>query len=89
MLPLNILSASNGALMKARVPLDPLTLEPWELDNPETEGGTSIAGVPGRAPAIELELPLTLNAGAPPAGKVFSTSFDGVEVSKGGCSSRH
>ncbi|BGP24508.1 methylitaconate delta-isomerase [Rhodotorula toruloides] len=54
--PLSILSASNGVLMRARVPIDPITLLPWE---PEPGQGIEIAGVPGRDEAgIEVEMPL-------------------------------
>lgn len=55
LLPISILSASNGLLMKARVPVDPVTLEVWE---PESGEGTVIAGVPGEALGIEIELPI-------------------------------
>lgn len=80
MFPLSILSASNGALMRARVPLDPVTLEPWELSNSDEEGGVSIAGVPGRAAGIEVELPLSVDESAPPAGAVYSATLEGYEV---------
>lgn len=43
--------------MRARVPVDPDTLEVWE---PRAGDGTSvkIAGVPGEALGIEVEMPL-------------------------------
>lgn len=55
--PLSILSASNGNVMRARVPIDPLTLQVWEP--PEGEGCT-IAGVPGEDAGIEVEMPIEL-----------------------------
>jgi hypothetical protein len=53
--PLTILSASNGALMRVRVPIDPWTLQVWEP--PEGEGCV-IAGVPGEEVGIEVEMPI-------------------------------
>ncbi|ORY92664.1 hypothetical protein BCR35DRAFT_286005 [Leucosporidium creatinivorum] len=53
--PLSILSASNGAIMRARVPIDPITLQVWQP--PEGEG-VKIAGVPGEEVGIEVEMPM-------------------------------
>ncbi|KAM0746909.1 DUF453-domain-containing protein [Meredithblackwellia eburnea MCA 4105] len=54
--PLRILSASNGNVMAARVPIDPVTLRLWE---PAEGEGCEIAGVPGKdEPPIEVEMPL-------------------------------
>ena len=85
MFPLSILSASNGALMRARVPLDPISLEQWELGEEDlTAGkGVEIAGVPGKAPGIEVELPLKFDKGAPAAGEVFEIEFEGLKLSLG------
>lgn len=60
MFPLSILSASNGILMKANVPIDPISLQVWEPRNPGQ--GCEIAGVPGKdEPGIEIEMPLESN----------------------------
>lgn len=54
--PLSILSASNGVLMRARVPIDPYSLQLWE---PAPGEGAEIAGVPGRdEPGVMVEMPL-------------------------------
>ncbi|GAA5907229.1 hypothetical protein JCM8208_006725 [Rhodotorula glutinis] len=56
LLPLSILSASNGVLMRARVPVDPYSLQAYE---PAPGEGVAIAGVPGSdEPGIEVEMPL-------------------------------
>ncbi|KAM0787543.1 hypothetical protein ACM66B_003614 [Microbotryomycetes sp. NB124-2] len=55
MFPLSILSTSNSALLRARVPIDPITLQPWE---PPEGQGVKIAGVPEEGAGIELETPL-------------------------------
>ncbi|GAA5942106.1 hypothetical protein JCM3775_007403 [Rhodotorula graminis] len=56
LLPLSVLSASNGVLMRARVPVDPYSLQVWEHAPGE---GVAIAGVPGcDEPGIEVEMPL-------------------------------
>ncbi|GAA5846024.1 hypothetical protein JCM9279_004760 [Rhodotorula babjevae] len=56
LLPLSILSASNGVLMRARIPVDPYSLQAWE---PAPGEGVAIAGVPGcDEPGIEVEMPL-------------------------------
>ena len=56
LLPLSILSASNGVLMRARVPVDPFSLQAWE---PAPGEGVAVAGVPGcDEPGIEVEMPL-------------------------------
>lgn len=84
MFPLEILSASNGALMRARVPLDPLTLQVWE---PAKGQGTSIAGVPGEAAGIEVEMPIQTGKEAPGELPTRNTvdviNVDGEEVSLG------
>ncbi|BGP31927.1 hypothetical protein JCM10296v2_003706 [Rhodotorula toruloides] len=78
--PLSILSASNGVLMRARVPIDPLTLLPWE---PEAGQGVEIAGVPGRDEAgIEVEMPLEASEGGG-AGLVTGNSTDVVKLDDG------
>ncbi|GAA5944928.1 uncharacterized protein JCM15063_001994 [Sporobolomyces koalae] len=56
MFPLSILSASNGLVMRARVPIDPVSLQIYE---PSPGQGCEIAGVPGRDESgIEIEMPL-------------------------------
>lgn len=60
MLSFNILSASNGLLMRARVPIDPVTLQVWE---PAEGEGCVIAGVPGEAAGIEVEMPIEVVEG--------------------------
>ncbi|BGO93994.1 hypothetical protein NBRC10512_003626 [Rhodotorula toruloides] len=78
--PLSILSASNGVLMRARVPIDPLTLLPWE---PEAGQGVEIAGVPGRDEAgIEVEMPLEASEGGA-AGLVRRNAQDVVKLEDG------
>ena len=74
MLPINILSASNGVLMRARVPLDPLTLQVWE---PAEGEGVALAGVPGEAAGIEVQMPLEGGEGV---GIVTGRAEDMVEV---------
>ncbi|GAA6042290.1 hypothetical protein JCM8097_000617 [Rhodosporidiobolus ruineniae] len=81
MFPLSILSASNGVLMRARVPLDPLTLMPWE---PKPGEGAEIAGVPGRDEAgIEVELPLETGEGGAEGGLVTGRPRDVVKLDDG------
>lgn len=53
--PLSILSASNGAVMRARVPIDPVTLQVWQ---PLEGEGVRIAGVPSEEVGIEVEMPM-------------------------------
>lgn len=60
LLPISILSAATGDVFIARVPLHPTTLEVWE---PEAGKGCVIAGVPGEAAGIILELPLAEGGG--------------------------
>ncbi|BGP15985.1 hypothetical protein JCM10213_004801 [Rhodosporidiobolus nylandii] len=80
MFPLSILSASNGALMRARVPLDPITLLPWV---PEPGKGVEIAGVPGRdEPGVEVEMPLD-GAGEGGTGLVTGRPVDMVKLEDG------
>ncbi|GAA5981795.1 hypothetical protein JCM10908_004611 [Rhodotorula pacifica] len=56
LIPLSILSASNGVLMRAQVPIDPYSLQVWE---PAPGEGAEIAGVPGRdEPGVVVEMPL-------------------------------
>ncbi|KAL8279871.1 hypothetical protein RQP46_007721 [Phenoliferia psychrophenolica] len=55
--PLSILSASNGKIMRARVPIDPMSLQMWE---PPEGQGCQIAGVPGEDAGIEVEMPIEL-----------------------------
>lgn len=60
--PISILSASNGVVVKARVPIDPVSLQVYEPDEPGR--GCRIAGVPGQdEPGIEVELPLGSSGG--------------------------
>lgn len=53
--PISIFSAANSQVLRARVPIDPITLQVWE---PEVGKGVKIAGVPEEAAAIECEMPL-------------------------------
>ncbi|GAA6002413.1 hypothetical protein JCM10207_001107 [Rhodosporidiobolus poonsookiae] len=81
MLPLSILSASNGVLMRARVPVDPISLLPWE---PKEGEGVEIAGVPGRdEPGIEVEMPLETGGGGAEAGLVTGRPRDVVKLEDG------
>ncbi|KAK4051214.1 hypothetical protein OIV83_003036 [Microbotryomycetes sp. JL201] len=61
MLPLSILSASNSAILRARVPIDPISLQPWD---PPPGQGEKIAGVPEEGAGIELETPLQADDGS-------------------------
>lgn len=76
MFPLSIMSASNSAIMKARVPLHPWTLQPWE---PPAGQGAQIAGVPGTAAGIEVELPMETGEGGG-NGLVTGRPTDEVEI---------
>ncbi|GAA5907805.1 uncharacterized protein JCM6883_001899 [Sporobolomyces salmoneus] len=77
MFPLSILSASNGVLMKAHIPIDPVSLQVWE---PRVGEGCEIAGVPGKdEPGIEVEMPLDLGEG----GLVTGRTKDTVELEDG------
>ncbi|GAA6024994.1 hypothetical protein JCM8202_002180 [Rhodotorula sphaerocarpa] len=77
--PLSILSASNGALMRARVPLDPLSLQIWE---PPAGQGAEVAGVPGRdEPGIMVEMPL--DGSAEKGGLVTGQPRDVVRLDDG------
>ncbi|BGP39916.1 hypothetical protein JCM10450v2_003893 [Rhodotorula kratochvilovae] len=79
--PLSILSASNGVLMHARVPVDPITLQLWE---PAPGEGVEIAGVPGRdEPGIEVEMPLEQGDGSAAGGLVTGRSRDVVRLDDG------
>lgn len=81
--PLKILSASNGKIMRARVPIDPFTLQAWE---PAEGEGCQIAGVPGEAAGIEIEMPLELDEGDGGGGWLVTgrakdiVEVDGVQV---------
>ncbi|KAK4056899.1 hypothetical protein OIO90_002149 [Microbotryomycetes sp. JL221] len=55
MFPLSILSTSNSTILKANVPINPITLQPWI---PEPGQGLQIAGVPERGAGIQIETPL-------------------------------
>ncbi|GAA6060511.1 hypothetical protein JCM10212_005592 [Sporobolomyces blumeae] len=58
--PISLLSASNGVVMRAHVPIDPVSLQVYE---PARGRGVEIAGVPGRdEPGIEVEMPLDFDA---------------------------
>ncbi|GAA5824209.1 hypothetical protein JCM11251_001568 [Rhodosporidiobolus azoricus] len=79
--PLSILSASNGVLMKARVPIDPISLLPWEPNEGE---GVEIAGVPGKdEPGIEVEMPLDAGDGCASAGLVTGSARNVVQLDNG------
>lgn len=79
MFPLSILSASNGAVMRARVPIDPLTLQVWE---PPAGQGVEIAGVPGRdEPGVMVEMPLDAASGQ--GGLVTGNARDVVRLGDG------
>ncbi|GAA5977652.1 hypothetical protein JCM11641_006890 [Rhodosporidiobolus odoratus] len=81
MFPLSILSASNGVLMRARVPLDPITLHPWE---PAPGEGVGIAGVPGKEESgIEVEMPLEVTGGIARSGLVTGRPTDTVKLENG------
>ena len=55
MFPVRLLVASSGQIVKAEVPL---TLYKGGMWYPDVEGGTTISGVPGRAPGILISTPL-------------------------------
>lgn len=79
--PLSILSASNGVLMRARVPIDPYSLQLWE---PAPGEGAEIAGVPGRdEPGIEIEMPLDGGDGSTNGGLVTGRPKDIVRLDDG------
>ncbi|GAA5916682.1 hypothetical protein JCM6882_002265 [Rhodosporidiobolus microsporus] len=79
--PLSILSASNGVLMRAKVPIDPISLLPWEPNEGE---GVEIAGVPGKdEPGIEVEMPLDSGEGGASAGLVTGNAKDVVKLDNG------
>lgn len=79
MFPLSILSASNGAVMRARVPIDPLTLQVWE---PPAGQGVEIAGVPGKdEPGVMVEMPLDAASGR--GGLVTGSARDTVRLEDG------
>ncbi|GAA6002233.1 uncharacterized protein JCM10292_000820 [Rhodotorula paludigena] len=79
--PLSILSASNGVLMRARVPIDPYSLQLWE---PAPGEGAEIAGVPGRdEPGIEIEMPLDGGEGSANGGLVTGRAEDIVQLDDG------
>ncbi|GAA5869696.1 hypothetical protein JCM8547_005108 [Rhodosporidiobolus lusitaniae] len=79
--PLSILSASNGVLMRARVPIDPYSLQPWE---PGPGEGVEIAGVPGAdEPGIEVEMPLETGGGNAQGGLVTGMPKDVVKLDNG------
>ncbi|KWU46289.1 DUF453-domain-containing protein [Rhodotorula sp. JG-1b] len=78
--PLSILSASNGVLMRARVPIDPYSLQLWE---PAPGEGAEIAGVPGRdEPGVMVEMPLHGGAGGK-GGLVTGNLKDQVRLGDG------
>ena len=78
--PLSILSASNGVLMRARVPIDPYSLQLWE---PAPGEGAEIAGVPGRdEPGVMVEMPLDGGAGGK-GGLVTGNVKDRVRLEDG------
>ncbi|GAA6015058.1 hypothetical protein JCM11491_001644 [Sporobolomyces phaffii] len=78
MFPLSILSASNGVVMNARVPIHPVSLQIWE---PPAGQGCEIAGVPGSdEPGIEIEMPLESTDGG---GLVTGRAKDVVKLDDG------
>ncbi|GAA5878598.1 hypothetical protein JCM16303_002137 [Sporobolomyces ruberrimus] len=79
--PLSILSASNGVLMKANIPIDPVSLQVWE---PATGQGCEIAGVPGTdEPGIEIEMPLEFEDERGEGGLVTGRTKDVVKLEDG------
>ncbi|KDE06613.1 hypothetical protein MVLG_03109 [Microbotryum lychnidis-dioicae p1A1 Lamole] len=83
LLPISILSAANGIVMRVRVPLDPYTLQIW---HPEPGKGVKIAGVPEEVAAIECEMPIEpsqdgANGSGLVTGRVTDTiCIDGKEI---------
>jgi 2-methylaconitate cis-trans-isomerase PrpF len=71
--PVRILAANTGAVLTARVSLDPQTTLVYE---PQEGKGARIAGVPGEAAPIEVELPLEMEGG----GTVTGNPRDVVEI---------
>lgn len=64
--------------MKARVPLDPITLQLYE---PAEGSGCAIAGVPGEAAGIVCEMPLSSSGSALVTGRVKDiVLLDGIHV---------
>lgn len=81
MFPLSVLSASNGVLMKANIPIDPVSLQVWE---PATGQGCEIAGVPGKEePGIEIEMPLEFEDERGEGGLVTGRTKDVVKLEDG------
>lgn len=76
MFPLSILSASNGIVLRARVPIDPLTLQVWE---PKEGEGCVIAGVPGEGVGVEVEMPIQVVPGVE-GGLVTGRPQDSIEL---------
>lgn len=75
--PLSILSASTGDIFKATVPIDPITLEMWE---PPVGQGCVIAGVPGEAAGIMLEMPLAEGGGLLTPNTTEIVDFENMKV---------
>lgn len=79
--PLSILSASNNTILRARVPIDPISLLPWE---PLEGHGITIAGVPEEGAGIELETPLNDGEAAESSsGLVSGRPLDVVDLDGG------
>lgn len=76
MFPLSILSASNGLVLRARVPMDPLTLQVWE---PKEGEGCVIAGVPGEGVGVEVEMPIQVIPGVE-GGLVTGRPVDSIDL---------
>lgn len=76
MFPVSIMAAATGAVVTVRVPLDPWTLQLYE---PAEGEGVRIAGVPGEAAGVEVEIPIEVGEGSE-GGLPTSNPTDLVEV---------
>jgi 2-methylaconitate cis-trans-isomerase PrpF len=72
--PVRILAANTGAVLTARVLVDPLSLQLYE---PPAGNGARIAGVPGEAAPVEVELPLETGGSG---GLVTGNPVDVVDI---------
>lgn len=74
--PMRVLFANSGERAKVHIPLVRTQKGNWHYSN---ENDTHIAGVPGKAPGLQLEMPLASNPW--PTGKPINTvQLDGKDV---------
>ena len=77
--PVRILVASSGQIIRASVPVFRDHTGSWA---PDTQGNTSIAGVPGSAPGILIETPLEKHSILPTGNEVDTVTVQGQQVSR-------